>query len=151
MDVLDFRQRVRALVRELGVLDEARTPCGADLSVREAYALDAIATAEAAGNPLSQSDLQATLGVDKSNVTRLVQQLVAAGRIEQRAGEADARIRHLHLTSKGRRTARTVDALSMQRFARVVARIPVSQQAEVLRALDLFRAALEADAQATDG
>lgn len=43
MDANGFRRSVLSLVRALGVLDEARTPCGVDLSVREAYALDAIA------------------------------------------------------------------------------------------------------------
>src|SRR5688500_16977067 len=108
MDASTFRRSVRSLVRSLGVLDDARTPCGANLSVREAYALAAIATGEDAEAPLSQSELQEVLHVDKSNVTRLVQQLVAAGRVEQRPGTEDGRVRLLHLTTKGRRFARTV-------------------------------------------
>jgi DNA-binding MarR family transcriptional regulator len=147
MDASQFRQSVRHLVRALGVLDEARTPCGVDVSVREAYALDAISRAELAGTPLSQTDLQSSLGVDKSNVTRLVQQLVAEGRVEQRAAEADARVRLLHLTAKGRRVARTLEERSLQRFAAVAARIPAGERAAVLRALAVFRAALDAGAK----
>ena len=147
MDAAQLRQGARSLVRALGVFDEARTPCGVDVSVREAYALDAILRAEAGGAALSQSDLQLALGVDKSNVTRLVQQLVAEGRVEQRAAEIDARVRHLHLTAKGRRVARTVEDQSLKRFAAVVARIPAGERAAVLRALEVFRAALDADAQ----
>lgn len=143
MDASQFRHSVRELVRALGVLDEARTPCGANVSVREAYALDAIATAEAGGAPLSQSDLQTALNVDKSNVTRVVQQLVAEGRVEQRTGEHDGRVRRLHLTAKGRRVARTVEQASLQRFARVLDRIPASERDKVARAIDTFRAALE--------
>lgn len=143
MDANDFRRSVRNLVRALGVLDEARTPCGVDVSVREAYALDAIGAGEAAGAPLSQSDLQTTLGVDKSNVTRVVQQLVAEGRVEQRTGEEDGRVRRLHLTAKGRRVARNVEDQSLRRFAHVLARIPAEERANVLHALETFRAALE--------
>ena len=150
MDAAGFRQSIRALVRALGVLDEARTPCGVDVSVREAYALDAIARAEAARQPFSQSDLQAALGVDKSNVTRLVQQLVSDGRVEQRAAEDDARVRLLHLTPKGRRVARNVEEQSLQRFAAVVARIPVAERDAVFRALEVFRLALDADARETE-
>jgi DNA-binding MarR family transcriptional regulator len=143
MDAIQFRRSVRSLVRALGVLDEARTPCGVDISVREAHALDAIATAEAAGSPLSQSDLQTALNVDKSNVTRVVQQLVAEGRVEQRTGQDDGRVRKLHLTAKGRRVARTVEEQSLERFAAVLDRIPASERNSVARAIDAFRVALE--------
>lgn len=145
MDPSGFRRSVRSLVRALGVLDEARTPCGVDVSVREAYALDAIGVGEASGAPLSQSELQAALGIDKSNVTRVVQQLVADGRIEQRTGEEDGRVRRLHLTAKGRRIARNIEEQSLRRFSEVLARIPATERASVMQALELFRAALEAD------
>jgi DNA-binding MarR family transcriptional regulator len=150
MDAAGFRQRVRALVRALGVLDESRTPCGVDVSVREAYALDALARAEAARRPFSQSDLQVALGVDKSNVTRLVQQLVEDGRVEQRASDGDGRVRLLHLTTKGRRVARNVEDESLKRFAAVVARIPGGEREAVFHALEVFRAALESNREETD-
>jgi DNA-binding MarR family transcriptional regulator len=150
MDAADFRHSVRALVRALGVLDEARTPCGVDISVRHAYALAAIARAEAARRPFSQSDLQGALGIDKSNVTRLIQQLVSDGRVAQRAAEADGRVRFLHLTAKGRRVARTVEDQSLQRFAAVLARIPSAEREAVARALDVFRAALMSETQETE-
>jgi DNA-binding MarR family transcriptional regulator len=146
MDPNDFRRNVRGLVRALGVLDEARTPCGVDISVREAYALDAISGGEAAGAPLSQSELQTALGIDKSNVTRLVQQLVSDGRIEQRTSTDDARVRRLHLTAKGRRIVRTVEEQSLRRFTNVLGRIPASERANLARAIDVFRAALVGDA-----
>jgi DNA-binding MarR family transcriptional regulator len=145
MDAKEFRRSVRNLVKALGVLDEARTPCGVDVSVREAYALDAIGAGEAAGTPLSQSDLQAALGIDKSNVTRVVQQLVAEGRVEQRTGEEDGRVRHLHLTAKGRRVSRNIEEQSLRRFSGVLRRIPAKERARVLQAIDSFRAALEAE------
>lgn len=142
-----FRDRVRGLIRALGVLDEARTPCGVDVSVREAYALDAIAAAEATRRPLSQSALQVELGIDKSNVTRVVQQLAADGRVEQRAAASDGRVRLLYLTAKGRRLARTVEDQSLRRFAAVIARMSAEDRDMVLRALEVFRAALESEAR----
>jgi DNA-binding MarR family transcriptional regulator len=146
MDANDFRRSVRGLVRALGVLNEARTPCGVDVSVREAYALDAISTGEDAGAALSQSDLQAALGIDKSNVTRVVQQLVTDGRIEQRTSADDARVRRLHLTAKGRRVVRNIEEQSLRRFSEVLERIPASERAKVVRAIELFRVALTAEA-----
>lgn len=150
MDPKVFRDSVRTLVRALGVLEDARTPCGVDLSVREAYALDAIHSGEAAGSPLSQSELQETLGIDKSNVTRLVQHLVAERRVEQRTSEEDGRVRRLHLTAKGRRIAREVEEQSLRRFSSVLERIAENQRAAVLRAIETFRAALD-DQSKKDG
>ena len=146
MDANEFRRSVRALVRALGVLDEARTPCGVEVSVREAYALDAISAGEAVGAALSQSELQAALGVDKSNVTRVVQQLVTDGRIEQRTSADDARVRRLHLTAKGRRVVRNIEEQSLRRFSEVLGRIPASERANVGRAIEVFRVALTAEA-----
>jgi DNA-binding MarR family transcriptional regulator len=147
MDATGFRAQVRNLVRALGVLDETRTPCGLEVSVREAYALDAIASAEAASAPLSQTDLQRALGIDKSNVTRLVQQLVADGRVEQREAEVDSRVRLLHVTAKGRRLARKIEEASLSRFEAVMERIAADERELVVRALDVFRGALEAVAE----
>jgi DNA-binding MarR family transcriptional regulator len=150
MDPKDFRTNVRTLVKALGVLEETRTPCGVNLSVREAYALDAIGAGEEGGFALSQSDLQEALGIDKSNVTRLVQQLVADKRVEQRTSDEDGRIRRLHLTAKGRRIAREVEERSLQRFASVLERIPANQHAALSRAIQTFRAALD-DQSKKDG
>jgi len=150
MNAASFRKRVRSLVRALGVLDQDHTPCGVPLSLREAYALEAIASAEDARTPFSQSDLQAALGVDKSNVTRLVQDLVSAGRVEQRAAESDGRVRLLRLSAKGRRLARTLDEQSLRRFERIWAHVPASEREGVARALEIFRGALEAVAAGSE-
>lgn len=148
MDLKRFRDGVRALVRALGVLDAASTPCGLELGVREAYALAALSAAEQAGSPSSQTALQEWLGVDKSNVTRLVQQLVGEGLAEQRVGSEDARVRTLHLTGKGRRMSRRLEEQSTARFAAVLARLPEADHEQIVRALELLRGALDAEQRA---
>src|SRR5262249_1389992 len=45
--------------------------------------------------------LAARLGVDRSHVTLVVEELAARGLIERRLDAADRRVRLLHLTSKG--------------------------------------------------
>jgi DNA-binding MarR family transcriptional regulator len=132
---------MRPLIRALGVFDAHRTPCGVNVSVREAFALGALLQADE-GAPLSQRDLQAVLGVDKSNVTRLVQQLVSSGLTEQRAGD-DGRVRTLHLTPKGRKLALRIEESSAQRFLAVLGKIPRGERSNVVRAIELLRGALE--------
>jgi DNA-binding MarR family transcriptional regulator len=148
VDARSFRDRVRALVRALGVLDDARTPCGVDVSVREAFALGALLHASEDDAP-SQSDLQRMLGIDKSNVTRLVQRMIDEVWLEQRAGQ-DARVRTLHLTVKGRKLALRLEETSVQRFRIVLGHLPREERSGVLRSLELLEGALRRVAQ-TEG
>ena len=54
------------------------------------------------GEPgMDQNALAARLGVDRSHVTLLVEELAARSLIERRLNTADKRVRLLHLTSKG--------------------------------------------------
>jgi DNA-binding MarR family transcriptional regulator len=142
MDPATFRDQVRELVRALGVLDDSRTPCGVDLSLREAYALSALGEASARGQDWSQSDLQRALGIDKSNVTRLVQRLAAQGYLEQGVSASDGRVRYLRVSPSGQQTAARLDTLSQARFASVLEHIEPAERANVERALVVLAAAL---------
>lgn len=141
VDARDFRDQMRSLVRALGLLDDSRTPCGVDISVREAFALGTLLRADLGSAP-SQSDLQESLNIDKSNVTRLVQRLTSNGWVEQRPG-SDGRVRTLHLTAKGRRLAGRLEESSVRRFQGVLAKIPSAERDAVLRAVEVLRVALE--------
>ncbi|MDB4985152.1 MAG: transcriptional regulator, MarR family [Myxococcaceae bacterium] len=145
MDGAVFRDQMRALMRALGVFDEARTPCGVDISVREAFALGVLLRSDEASR-LTHSDLQRALSVDKSNITRLVQQLVNSGMVEQRVG-VDERVRTLHLTAKGRKLAGRLNERSVERFRAVLTKVPRDERRNLLRAVDLLRKALEDVAQ----
>jgi DNA-binding MarR family transcriptional regulator len=138
MDPVTFRDQVRELVRALGVLDDGRTPCGVDISLREAYALTALREAQ----DCSQSDLQKALGIDKSNVTRLVQRLSARGYLEQEVSAEDGRVRCLRLSASGRETACRLEELSRARFSAVLARIEPELHPQIERALAVLASAL---------
>jgi DNA-binding MarR family transcriptional regulator len=142
MDPATFRDQVRELVRALGVLDDSRTPCGVDLSLREAYALTALGEATARGQSWSQSDLQRALGIDKSNVTRLVQRLRTQGYLEQEVSPEDGRVRTLRLSEPGRQTAGRLESLSRARFASVLEHIDPAERANLERALEVLARAL---------
>ena len=83
------------------------------------------------------------LGIDKSNVTRLVQRLRRERRIEQWQSEDDGRTRILRLTQKGRRLAETIERTSRARFETLLADIPADGRELVLSALALLNAAIE--------
>jgi DNA-binding MarR family transcriptional regulator len=138
-----LRQQVQRFVREFGLLADDRTPCGAPLSPREAHAVMVVLERERLADPPRQNDLAAVLGIDKSNVTRLVQRLRRDGRIQQLASEDDGRARLLRLTQKGRRMAETLERTSRARFETLLAGIPAEEHEPVLSALALLNDAIE--------
>ncbi|WP_437807416.1 MarR family winged helix-turn-helix transcriptional regulator [Sorangium sp. So ce1078] len=142
MTTRELRSEVRAFVRGFGLLDEERTPCGVRVAPREAHALTVLADAERAGVQLSQSELRRALGIDKSNVTRLIQRLREDGRVEQDVSEHDGRVRRLRLTSAGRRTAGRLEEQSLLRFQSILDAIPCEERAAVVRALHILNGAL---------
>ncbi|WP_437964550.1 MarR family transcriptional regulator [Sorangium sp. So ce260] len=142
MTTRELRSEVRAFVRGFGLLDEERTPCGVRVAPREAHALTVLADAERAGVQLSQSDLRRALGIDKSNVTRLIQRLREDGRVEQDVSAEDGRVRRVRLTSAGRRTAGRLEEQSLLRFQSILDAIPCEERAAVVRALHILNGAL---------
>lgn len=141
---------MRELVRALGVLGEDRTPCGAPVSPREAHALLAVREREAQGAGLGQAELQRVVGVDKSNVARLVQRLRAQGRLRQVCDPQDGRRRVLELTARGRRLADALEQSGEALFSAVWRRLPPDERGEVTRALTRLSAALRAQARARE-
>lgn len=140
-----LREQVQRFVRGFGLLAEEQTPCGAPVSPREAHALLVVLERERAGAPLVQTELASTLGIDKSNVTRLVQRLRKDDRVEQVTSEHDARARCLRLTARGRRLAEALERSSRERFERLLGGIPMREQRAVLAALSRLNEALAAD------
>jgi len=129
---LGLQRQVVAFVRAFGLHQPDRTPCGAPVPVSEAHAL-AVLDAEGL---LSQSALARHLGLTKSTVSRLVDQLVERGWARRSPGERDARQRLVELTPAGHETATSIGRLRAERMARLLERIPEAQRPAVLAALD---------------
>lgn len=140
-----LRTHVQRFVRGFGLLAEDRTPCGTTMAPREAHALMLLLERERANDPPRQNELGAALGIDKSNVTRLVQRLESAARVQRAPSETDGRARLLRLTPKGRRLAESLESASRARFCALSERIPAAQRKAVLSALALLGAALAAE------
>jgi DNA-binding MarR family transcriptional regulator len=129
---LRLRQGVMALVRELGLLQADRTPCGVPISVSAAHAL----TELSADRALTQSVLGKRLSLEKSTVSRLVADLEHRGWVERSRDTNDARARRLCLTPQGQKVAEQVSEARSRLFARIVAAIPADEREPVQQALD---------------
>lgn len=128
----DFQRRFVAFVRAFGLHRPEQTPCGAPITVSEAHALSVIDEQ----GLLSQNDLADRLELQKSTVSRLVDQLEQRGWARRRTGDHDGRSRLVGLTTEGEKVAGEIAHRRRARLAGLLDRIPESDRAAVLAALD---------------
>ena len=145
-DVEELRALVQQFVRRFGLLVTRKTPCGFPVSPSYAHALMLLLQRSAQGHTTQQSDLVSLLGLDKSNIARLCERMVAAGHAVQSVPPADGRSRIVSLTAKGSRLAHRIEEGSLDRFSAVTAGIPVSKRRAVIDALIDLNAAVAATA-----
>lgn len=141
-DAAALRALIQRFVREFGLLNASETPCGKPLDTSHAHALMILRDADDDG--VHQAVLARQLGIDKSNTSRLVQQLAKKGHIKvTTAPDEDARIKRVRLTAKGARLAADVEQSSRRRFADLLAAIDPSHRSMVLEGLEHLTRALE--------
>ena len=129
---MELQRRMVAFVRAFGLHRPDETPCGAPVPVSEAHALAVLAE----DGPLPQRGLSEALGLTKSTVSRLVDQLEQRGWARRATGDGDARQRLVGLTTEGAKAAESIAARRAERMAQVLDRIPEADRAKVLAALD---------------
>ena len=140
-DASTLRALVQRFVRGFGLLAESESPCGQPLHTSHAHALMILLHDDGGG--LHQAALARQLGVDKSNASRLVAQLVKKGHLAVTTSKEDARIKRVRLTPKGTRVARAVDDASRRRFGDLLAAIEAQHRRAVLEGLEHLTRALE--------
>jgi DNA-binding MarR family transcriptional regulator len=133
-----LRDAVRHLVVAHGALEDARRPCGAELSIPHAYALLELLHH---GEPMTVSALAARLSIDRTNVSRLCARMEEAGEIARQPHPEDGRARAIRLTARGTKLARAVDDQSAGHFARLAKRLGRSVT-EVVAALESLTEAM---------
>ncbi|MBI4861331.1 MAG: winged helix-turn-helix transcriptional regulator [Candidatus Riflebacteria bacterium] len=137
-DARTLRRAFHSLIRRFGLLDAERTPCGQPVPVSHAHAL-----IELLARPgVRQADLGDSLGLSKSAVSRMVDQLERRRWLERRADAGDGRVRRLMLTAKGRQVALRINEASLGRFSVILEAVPAVARAGVIASLELLRDAI---------
>ncbi|MEL6780404.1 MAG: MarR family winged helix-turn-helix transcriptional regulator [Cyanobacteria bacterium J06597_16] len=123
-----------SLVRAFGLHRPGQTPCGQPVSVAEAHALIELSAQQV----LSQNELAARLGLEKSTVSRLVKKMCDRDWIKPTRSDDDRRIVELSLTSAGQEAAEKLAIARQQKFEQILSNIPQDQQAAVLDSLNIL-------------
>jgi DNA-binding MarR family transcriptional regulator len=130
------------VVRALGLLRPDTTPCGQPLSLTHAHTISELHS----DGPLSQQALGARLRLQKSTVSRLVDELVRDGTVERRPNPADRRSVLITLSPTGRRKAERLREAQAELFARLLAGTSADDRRQLATLLDrLARAARALD------
>ena len=130
-DVTAAQDALMRFVRNFGLHQPDRTPCGQPLPVSEAHALGEIAR----DGTLRQVELARRLRLEKSSVSRLVGNLVDRGWIRRHKAADDARGVLLELTDDGAVAAKRLQETRMAKFAALLDRVPLEQRDGVVSAL----------------
>lgn len=128
------------MVRALGLARPDTTPCGMPMSVTEAHALGELHD----DGPMTQQLLADRLRLQKSTVSRLVDQLQADGLVRRTANPDDRRSVLLELTASGRRRAERLDDARREMFESLVGRLSAAERRRVIEALGLLEEAAHA-------
>jgi len=126
-------------VRDFGLHQPDRTPCGQPLPVSEAHAMVEIARE----GRLRQVELTRRLRLEKSTVSRLVTILERRGWVRRQAAGDDGRGILLELTEAGHTAAARQADARRDRLTALLARIPDDQRAAVVLALQTLAEAAD--------
>jgi len=137
-DIYELEHTLAAFVRAFGLHQTEQTPCGITISVSEVHTLIELARTKG----LSQSELTGFLKLEKSTVSRLIQNLDKKGWLARKPHPTDGRAHLLILTSEGEKKAAQVAKARRAKFKSLTQSLPKTKQEAVLSALVTLTEAL---------
>jgi DNA-binding MarR family transcriptional regulator len=139
MEKTSFDQLLMDVFREMGAHRPEQVLPGWSLSLSEIYALDILAERA----PLSQQELGLALSLEKSSVSRLVQQMEHRGWVRRERDVRDSRLRLLRLTEEGAQLAEHLQKHMSAAHAALFEQLTPHEQAALLEGLTALRHALQ--------
>jgi DNA-binding MarR family transcriptional regulator len=132
-DVSRLREALRLLERMLGIIDDsARSCCG--VSFAQCHHLVEIGRA----STVSLNDLAALLDLDKSTVSRTVDQLVRQGLANRQPDPASRRNVRISLTPAGRDLFSGIEADMQDYYSRILENIPAAKHGPIIEGLQML-------------
>lgn len=91
---------------------------------------------------MTQDELSRILGINKSTTSRLVEKLVQKGFASRDINAENRRQCFIYLTDKGREVNKKITQKRNEKYGKLLGKIDVKEQVQVLNALHILSAAL---------
>ena len=135
-----FRENTRRLEMNLGNINKSDCCC-CGISDTQCFIL-----VEIGRKPdISVKELAGILRLDKSGISRMVEELVQKEFIERKPSKEDRRYVVLNLTVKGSERFNQIENNMNIKFKSILDRIPEEKRNQVIEALELYNVACEAN------
>ncbi len=128
-----LREMVRVLVRHLGILEKSDTYC-CGVSLAQCHAIVEIGRK----GTINLNDLAEILGVDKSTMSRTINNLVESGLAARALDDSDRRYVVIQLTESGQKFYENTETGMERYFEGVLKQIPEDKRGQVLESLALL-------------
>ena len=127
-----LRSVIHSFIRQFGLLEPSKTPCGQPLPITQAHALMELLKSPG----ITQGELTQRLALSKSTVSRMVARLESQCRITRQKDESDRRIIRLCLTAKGKGLASRINHHSLERFNAITKQLPQTVFDQVIESIE---------------
>jgi DNA-binding MarR family transcriptional regulator len=134
----ELRELIRLLVRNLGVLEKGDAIC-CGITIAQCHAVVEIGRA----GSISLTDLADMLGLDKSTMSRTIDNLVGIGAALREVDEKNRRYVTIRLTEAGNALFENIETSNESYYGCIFADIPEGKRAQVLESLQLLSQAVK--------
>lgn len=135
-----LRELLRILVRNLGILEKTEFSC-CDITISQCHAIVEIGRK----NEISLNELADILGLDKSTMSRTINNLVEGRLVTRETHSEDRRYITIMLTEEGRKMFRTIEASMNDYYSSILNSIPEEKRKMVIDSLELLVEAVKAN------
>jgi DNA-binding MarR family transcriptional regulator len=136
-EIKRFRENTRILKCHLGNINMTGCCCG--ISEAQCFVLIEIGRK----SNISVKELAEILRLDKSGISRTVEELVQKNYVERKPAEDDRRFVVLNLTQNGKEHFERIEKDMNQKFKQILDKIPTDKRAQVIEALELYNLACD--------
>lgn len=132
-----LRENLRTLVRLLGLLEKSEAACCA-LSLTQCHALVEVGR----NKSLSLNELAGQLQLDKSTLSRSVNQMVDESLFKRDLQSDDRRYVSIELTEKGQTLYDNTEQTMNNYYEKILESLPADKRSQVIESLELLNKAL---------
>jgi len=134
----NLRELIRILVRNLDVLEKSDASC-CGVTITQCHAIVEIGRMK----KVSLVDLAELLGLDKSTMSRTINNLVEDGLVNRDLDSENRRYVSIQLTNKGIEVFNNIEESMDSYYSSIFSSIPENKRSQVLESLKLLTAAVK--------